>query len=65
MKYGCHNRAPFRAMFPAQDGWWMDGVTRTAKMVPQAFRMTAECQYTKTELGRADERCTGCKWKQQ
>jgi hypothetical protein len=25
--------------------------------------MARDCQYTKTELGRKDERCVGCKWR--
>jgi hypothetical protein len=47
-----------------QDGWWTDGAARTGKMKQVPFRMSEECQYTKTELGRDDERCAGCKWKQ-
>lgn len=65
MSYGCHNRAPFRPRVMVQDGWWNDGVARTGKITQVPFRMSEECQYTKTELGRADERCAGCKWKQQ
>lgn len=48
-------------MLPVQDGWWMDGQTRVAKMVPSPFRMSAECQFTHTALGKADPKCVGCK----
>lgn len=61
--YGCHNHSPFRTSFPAQDGWFMDGVTRVARMVPVPFRMAKDCQYTHTALGAADARCVGCKHK--
>jgi len=61
--YGCHNRKPFRTSTPVQDGWFMDGVTRVAKMISVPFRMSPNCQYTHTELGKVDPKCNGCKWK--
>jgi hypothetical protein len=63
MSYGCHNRAPYMRTIAAQDGWYMDGHTRTPRMVPMPFRMSQTCNYTTTELGRADTRCTGCTWR--
>lgn len=60
-KNGCHNRPEYRKMLPVQDGWWLDGHTRVAKMVPSAFRMSTECNYTRTALGQADHKCAGCK----
>jgi hypothetical protein len=27
--------------------------------------MSPNCEYTKTDLGQADARCVGCKWKEQ
>jgi hypothetical protein len=62
-KHGCFNRPAYRTVFPAQDGWWIDGDVRVAKLVSMPFRMTFECQYRKTELGIADKMCAGCKWK--
>jgi hypothetical protein len=59
--YGCYNRPDYRKMLPVQDGWWLDGQTRVAKMVATPFRMTPECQYTHTALGRKDHKCVGCK----
>lgn len=59
--YGCYNRLEYRKMLPVQDGWWLDGQTRVAKMVASPFRMTAECQYTRTALGQTDSKCAGCK----
>lgn len=43
MKYGCHNRAPYK----------------------EPHCMSPNCEYTKTELGQADARCVGCKWREQ
>ena len=61
MTYGCHNRPAFKRSHFAQDGWWVDGVQRIAKLVTVPFKMAEECQYTLTDLGKADERCQGCK----
>lgn len=60
---GCHNRKPFKTITPMQDGWYMDGVTRTPRMVAVPFRMSPECNYTHTDLGQADARCQGCSWR--
>lgn len=60
---GCHNRRPYRAILPLQDGWFMDGVTRTPRMVSVPFRMSPECNYTLSALGQADPRCAGCRWR--
>lgn len=63
MTYGCFDRAPYLASTPVQDGWYMDGYTRTPRMVSMPFRMSPDCNYTLTELGEKDEKCHGCKWK--
>jgi hypothetical protein len=63
MSYGCHSRAPYMRILPAQDGHYLDGTTRTPRMVSMPFRMEPTCQYTHTTLGAADKRCTGCKWR--
>ena len=60
---GCHDRPAFRSLLPVQDGWWMDGHTRVPRMVPSPFRLSPDCQYTKTDLGKSDPGCTRCKWK--
>ena len=52
---GCHDRKPFKESVPVQDGHFMDGVTRTPRMVSSPFRMARDCQYTKTTLGQADK----------
>lgn len=44
-----------------QDGYWDDGVQRIPKLTSVPFRMNFECQYRKTDLGKADARCDGCK----
>lgn len=61
--YACHNRPEFRTVMPAQDGWYMDGTTRTPRLVAVPFRMAMDCRYTHTELGRVDGRCRDCKHK--
>ena len=61
MSYGCHNRREYKPKVIVQDGWWMDGPSRTAKMVSTPFRMSGDCQYTKTDLGQADAGCHGCR----
>ena len=58
--YACYNRPDYKSMVPAQDGWYMDGVSRTPRMVPIPFKMNKECQYTHTELGKQDPRCGAC-----
>lgn len=66
--YGCFDRPPFRTTVPMQDGWrttnfTREGGTREPVMVSAPFVMEPACQYTHTELGQADPRCAGCKWK--
>lgn len=63
--YACHNRPPFRSSTPMQAGWFMDGVSRVPRMVAVPFRMSPDCNYTRTELGQADGRCTGCRHRHQ
>lgn len=63
--YGCHNRAEFRTVQPMQAGWYLDGRTRTPRLVAVPFRMRQDCSYTRTELGQADERCAGCRHRHQ
>jgi hypothetical protein len=67
MSYGCKDRPDFRTVFPAQDGYYIDGTrenaTRTPRMVAVPFRMTKDCVYTTSELGRTDPGCSGCKWR--
>ena len=58
--YGCFDRQPYKPLTKVQDGWvngkplyrWIE------------FRMEPTCQYRHTDLGKQDERCEGCKWKQ-
>ena len=58
--YACYNRPPFKTSAIAQDGWYMDGVTRCPKLVTVKHVMTTECQYSKET---PDELCDGCKWR--
>lgn len=50
--YGCHNRQPFGQVYFATGG---------LKPIPHV--MTRECQYRKTELGKVDPKCDGCRWR--
>lgn len=69
----CHNRRPFKSFAVIQDGWFMDGVTRTPKMIASPFRMSTECVYSADTsniarsggLGAFDPGCAGCQWKQE
>ena len=51
-RYGCHNRKPLAAAYPKSNG----------QMLENAF-WAKPCEYTKSELGQADPKCQGCKWK--
>lgn len=61
--YACHNRPPYRQHMKVADGHWDDGVQRIHKLTSVPFRMNPTCQYTLSQLGQADQRCTGCQWK--
>lgn len=63
-RYGCYNRQPFKDSTVVQDGWFLDGVTRTPRMVKVKDTMSKDCRYSKDPaLGQKDERCVGCKWR--
>lgn len=64
MKYGCHSRPPLKTRAIVADGFFMDGTTRTPKMISISDPMTKTCQYTHTALGAADAKCAGCTHKQ-
>jgi hypothetical protein len=59
--YGCHNREPFASWHFVQDGWWIDGQTRVAKLAQARHVMAKDCRYTLSELGQTDPRCEGCR----
>lgn len=61
MTYGCHNRAPYKEHVVIRPELVVDGVTPINNTFP--FRMSRDCQYTKTDLGRVDAGCHGCKWR--
>jgi hypothetical protein len=52
--YGCHNRPPFAPFYYATGG---------RQPIPHV--MTRDCQYRKTDLGKADPKCEGCKHREQ
>lgn len=58
--YGCHNREPFEV---DQVAHGLDSATGDVIRSAIPFRMAQECQYTKTDLGKADSRCAGCSWR--
>jgi len=50
--YGCHNRLPFAEHYFASGG-----------VIPIKNVFERDCQYTKTEIGKTDGSCEGCKHK--
>ncbi len=59
-RYGCHNHPQRKPGYLAQDGWFLDGVTRAPRMVKVKDVMSKNCQYSNST---PDERCAGCKWR--
>jgi|CXWK01.1.fsa_nt_gi hypothetical protein len=59
-QYGCWNREPFATH---QISHGVDSQTGQIIRTEVANRMTPDCQFTKTELGKVDARCAGCKHK--
>lgn len=56
-QYGCHDRAPFKEYHLPT------GADNLRKYrIPNV--MTKDCQYRHTELGKADPKCDGCKWRE-
>ncbi len=58
--WGCFNRKPYI------EGDTVHGISRetglpVATYIP--FVMARDCQYTLSEAGQVDKRCSGCKWK--
>ena len=64
MTYACHNRKPFNPFHHAQDGYYANSASRLQKLVDVPHVMTTDCQYTKTDLGKTDPKCEGCKHKE-
>lgn len=64
-KPGCYDHPPFRETVTVQDGYTHRpaATTRLPRMVQVPFGMEMTCQYTRTTLGRKDDSCNGCKWK--
>jgi hypothetical protein len=68
-KNGCFDHAPYKNRVMVQDGWTDEPLspttlTRTRMPVIKAIPNpnTKDCQYSLTTL---DEKCEGCKWKQE
>lgn len=57
------NRGPFKKEMVIQDGWYMDGYTRTPRMVSSPFRMAQDCQFQKDDKYNLPD-CVGCKHKE-
>lgn len=60
-RYQCFDRQPYTKLYKAQDGW----VNGRPLYRYVEFRMSPDCNYRHTDLGKQDQRCEGCKWKQQ
>lgn len=68
MTYGCHNRDEYKKTLTVQNGFMRHSYNfgrsfEVPNKVEVPFRMTKECQYTKTDLGHKDEKCIGCRWR--
>lgn len=61
MNHGCFDREPFRTTMKVQDGYTEGGSHRIPHVVEVPFRMSFECEYRKTDLGKKDPGCDGCK----
>ena len=67
MKNGCHNRGPFSASYPVQDGWEYlppgsirpDAWVRIPVIKREPNRLSKDCRYS--ILTPNDPGCTGCK----
>lgn len=62
-RYGCFNRAPFllEQRMAAGHVYIHNERINLEAIVP--FRMSPDCNYTLTDLGRADAKCADCKHK--
>ena len=57
---GCHNHAPYKATFGS---FGLDTERGQIVYFEVQNPNTKSCQYCKTELGKADKGCDGCKWR--
>jgi hypothetical protein len=57
MTYGCKDKPLTQPITEVQDGWYASGPRRKVE-VP--FRMSTDCNYQTTELGKSDKGCTDC-----
>lgn len=60
-QHGCYNRKPFVQTVSSISGYVPEGTQRPSW--PNV--MSKACEYTKTQLGRTDKSCAGCKWSEQ
>ena len=64
--YGCHNREPFKehthTLAVEAPPWPGSKPIIVSRSWPNVF--TKDCQYRKTELGKVDPGCVGCKWRE-
>ncbi len=64
MPNGCHNRAPYKKSFIAQNGHHIvAGAILQPVYTNIEFKMSENCNYTHTKLGQEDKNCHGCKWR--
>lgn len=57
-KNGCFDREPYRPTMALRD--------HHGRLIASwPFRMAETCQYSLSSLGQADQRCVGCRWRQE
>lgn len=58
--YGCFDRPPYKS---SQVLYGHDSLTGKVITIEIPNRLAQDCRYTHTDLGQADARCLGCKWR--
>jgi hypothetical protein len=65
---GCHNHPPHKDELVTHSAEivWRKGYP-TVEVVTRSFKNNFDrtCQYRKTDLGKADPGCVGCKWREE
>ena len=57
---GCHNHKPYANTFGS---YGLDSRTGEIRYFELPNPNRKDCQYCKTELGKTDKGCDGCKWR--
>lgn len=63
--YGCHNRPPFVATQTIGRELVLRGLNLVSQpvQIPNFSAADSACHFTRSDLGRADAGCLGCRWR--